>query len=345
MNPFASYRAINTKLSAKRKTFLSDKEWLRISEFKNVVQIIEFLKKRRSYMEAFSKYKLEELHRGDLEILLERYMASQIESILHYYSGSYKEFFKTFLMEYEINDLQLILRTIARNEDKERVEKLLIHSEHYAKCNYNKLLSSKNVIQFIDALRGTTYYEVLKTMEQEDVVKREFHMEMKLYILLYKTLMEQTAKLEEKDQIVAKKIIGTKVDLINIQWIFRATKYYAISPEEILIYSLPFGNRLTYQKLKNLCYARNLEELKKMAQQYIAYPLFEEVEEDFLNRKIDKYLFEYVSHFPKQNEDIAQTLTYIYELEVEIKDLTSIIEGIRYTLPTNELNKYLVHTL
>lgn len=345
MNPFASYRAINTKLSAKRRTFLSNKEWEKAAELKSVPQMIEFLKKREGYQEAFTKYKMEGVHRGDLEILLERYMVSQIESILHYYSGGYKEFFKTFLMEYEINDLQLILRTIARNEEKEGIEKSFVHSEHYATCHYQRLVSSKTVAQFIEGLKGTSYYDALKTMVQEDVNKREFHMEMKLYTLLYKILMEKANKLEEEDQVVAKKIIGTKADLINIQWIFRATKYYAISPEEILIYSLPFGNRLTYQKLKVLCYKKNLEELKKQAEKYISYPLFEEAADEFLDRNIDKYLYQYVMHFPKEGENIAGTLAYIYALEVEIKDLTSLTEGIRYTLPEIELSKYLVHTL
>ena len=345
MNPFASYRAINTKLSAKRRTFLSDREWERAAEFKTVPQMIEFLKKREGYSEAFSKYKLEEFHRGDLEILLQRYMVNQIESILHYYSGSYKEFFKTFLMEYEINDLQLILRVIARNEEKEGIEKSFIHSDHYAQCNYGKLVNSKNVAQFIEALKGTSYYDALKTMVQEDVHKREFHMEMKLYILLYKTLMDKASGLEDMDQEVAKKMIGTKADLINIQWIFRATKYYVISPEEMLIYSLPYGNRLTYQKLKTLAYSKNLEELKKQAEKYISYPLFEKATEEFLDRNIDKYLYDYIKRFPKEGEDIAQTIAYIYALEVEVKDLTSLTEGIRYTLPEIELSKYLVHTL
>ncbi len=307
--------------------------------------MIEFLKKREGYNEAFSKYKLEEFRRGDLEILLQRYMANQLESILHYYSGSYKEFFKTFLMEYEINDLQLILRVIARDEGKEGIEKSFIHSEHYAQCHYQKLISSKNVAQFIENLKGTSYYDVLKTMVQEDVHKREFHMEMKLYILLYKTLMEKANQLEAPDQDVAKKMIGTKADLINIQWIFRATKYYAISPEEMLIYSLPYSNRLTYQKLKTLSYSKNLEELKKQAEKYISYPLFGQSSDEFLDRNIDKYLYDYVMRYPKQGEDIAQTLAYIYALEVEIKDLTSLTEGIRYTLPEIELSKYLVHTL
>ena len=345
MNPFASYNAINTKLSAKRRTFLSEKEWGKAAELKTVPQMIEFLKKREGYIDIFTKYKMEELRRGDLEVLLERYMVSQIESILHYYAGSYKEFFKVFLMEYEINDLQIILRTIARNEDKSGLEKSFVHSEKYEKCNYQKLLSSKNVAQFIDALNGTIYYEALKTMVQEDVNKREFHMEMKLYILFYKGLMEGINKLEAKDQEVGRKIIGTKADLINIQWIYRATKYYAISPEEILIYSLPFGNKLTYQKLKTLCYAKSLEEFKQMAEKFIGYQLFTDSEDEFLDRNIDKCIYEFVLRFLRGDESIAQTLAYIYTLEIEVKDLTSLTEGIRYTLPEIELSKYLVHNL
>ncbi len=345
MNPFASYNAINTKLSAKRRTFLSDKEWRKATELKTVSQMIEFLKKREGYIDIFSNYKMEELHRGDLEVLLERYMITQIESILHYYTGSYKEFFKVFLMEYEINDLQLILRTIARNEDKSQIERYFVHSKKYTKCNYQRLLSSKTVGQFIDALSGTIYYETLKTMVQEDVHKREFHMEMKLYILFYKSLMEGINNLEKKDQEIGRKIVGTKADFINIQWIYRATKYYAISPEEILIYSLPFGNKLTYQKLKTLCYAKNLEEFKAAAMKLSGYLLFAETEDQFLDQSIHKFIYQSMQPYLRGDESIAKTLAYIYTLQLEIHDLTSLTEGIRYALPETELSKYLVHNL
>lgn len=345
MNPFAYYRAINTKLHGKRRTLLSPKEWEKVTEFKAVPQVIDFLKKRESYKKIVADYKIEDLHRADLEIILDRYIVKEIETMLHYFSGSYKEFFKTFLMEYEINDLQLILRTIARKENMENIEQLFVHSEKYGLANYNKLLSCKSVGQFIEALKGTVYYDALKTITQDDLTKREFHMEMKLYILFYKRLLEKADQLSSNDKVIAKKVIGTKADLINIQWIFRATKYYDITPEEIIIYCLPSENKLTYQKLKTLSYSKNIDEFKNLVEKYLSYELFSQEDDVFLERTIDKYIYDYVVRNNNDGENIFASLAYIYILNIEIKDLVALIEGIRYTLPENELKKYLVHTI
>jgi V/A-type H+-transporting ATPase subunit C len=345
MNAFAAYRAINAKLHARKKNLLSNKEWEKVIELKSVSQVIDFLKKREGYKNLVSQYKIEELHRSELEVILDRYIVKELEDMLHYFSGSYKEFFKTFLMEYEINDLQLLLRSISRNESLNEIERFFVHSEKYGLSIYHKLLSCKNVTQFIEALKGTVYYETLKTMAQEDVIKREFHMEMKLYILFYKTLMENSEKLSLEDRKIAQQVIGTKIDFMNIQWIYRARKYYDISQEEILIYSLPFGYKMSYRKLKDLSYAKNLEDLKRLSEKHLRYSLFEEKNDTFLDCAIDKYMYEYAAKINSDKESIATSLAYIYTLYIEVQDLIALTEGIRYTLPENELKKYLVHTI
>ncbi len=344
MNSFASYQAINTKIHARKRGLLSNKEWQKVITFKSITQVTEFLKERPPYKQLMNKYKADDIHRVDLEVLLERHIVKEIETMLHYFSGSYKEFFKTFLMEYEINDLQLMLRSIALNESKEEAEKLFVHSEKYGLSIYPKLVTCKTVIQFIDELKGTPYYNVLKTMAQEDIVKREFHMEMKLYILFYKQLMQTAKKLNDKDKRVAQKMIGTRIDLINVQWIYRATQYYDISPEEILIYSLPFGRKITYQRLKKLCYTKSLDEFKKLCKKYLSISL-DHQSDTFLEHTIDKQIYQYAMKMNKDEKSITTSLAYIYTLYIEVQDLVALTEGIRYTLPENELKKYLVHTI
>ena len=345
MNPFAAYRAINAKLHARRRTLLSDKEWEKVTELKSVSQVTDFLKKRQGYKNLFSESKIENYHRIDLEVMLDRYIVKEIENMLHYFSGSYKAFFKIFLMEYEINDLQLMLRSIARNESVNELEQFFVHSQKYGLPIYQKLLACKSVAQFIDALKGTLYYDALKTMVQEDVIKREFHMEMKLYVLFYQEFTEKAEALSPKDRKIAKEIIGTRVDYANVQWIYRAIKYFDISQEEILIYSLPFGNKITYQKLKALSYAKNIDEFKKMAQKFIGKPLFEEENDAFLGRTIDRLTYKDAIKMKNNEESIATSLAYIYTLYIEVQDMIALTEGIRYTLPEHELRKYLVHTI
>lgn len=345
MNPFASYRAINTKLHAKRRTFLPKREWGKLAQSQNVVQIIDYLKKRDGYKEAFLAYKNSDIHRSDLEIILDRYCVSEIEDMLHYFSGSYKEFFSTFLMKYEIADLELILRTIAHNEETKGLEEIFIHSEKWSKVNYQRLLGCRDVPQFVEALKDTVYYSALKTLTQEDLAKREFHMEMKLYMLYYSLLNEKMSRLRKEDQKVAHEVIGTKIDLLNAQWIYRALKYYDISPEEILIYSLPNGKKLSYRKLKQLSYVKNTDECKKLIEKHLGYPLFQHNNDAFLDCMSERYSYRFAMHIDQDNETIASSLAYLSMMEVEVNDLIALTEGVRYALPDNELSKYLVHTI
>ncbi len=345
MNPFASYRAINTKLHAKRRTFLSDAEWIKVAECKNVSQVVEFLKKREGYKSLMVINKEYDLHRSDLEIVLDRYIVNEIEVLLHYFSGSYKEFFKTFLMEYEMSDLSLILRSITCDEDMTNIESLFVHSEKWGMANYKKLLGCKDVLQFIETLKGTSYFMALKTMTQEDLTKREFHMEMKLYMLFYSELIEKATRLNAKDEEIAKKFIGTKIDLLNVQWIYRALKYYDISSAEILIYSLPNGNKLGYRKLKVLSYARDLETFKRLAEKYLGYPLFKDNNDVFIDCNTDRYLYRSVNKINKDDDSIATSIAYLYKLGIEVNDLVSLTEGIRYAIPKTELSRFLVHNI
>ncbi len=340
MNAFAAYNAINTKLHSRSRAILSKEEWQKVLAYENVAQLIEFLKKQYGYSGYLQDAKVDEVHRGDLEIILHRYIVGEIESLLGYFSGPYKAFFKTLLIQYEIYDLELLLRSVIRNESIEGVGRHFVHSKKHTTMPYQKLLASKNINQVIESLKDTPYYEVLKTTTSEDLVKREFHMEMKLETLFYKMLMERAKKLEKRDQQVVQNIIGFKVDCLNIQWIYRATKYYDISKEEILVYTLA-GGALSFNGLKKLVYAKNDEEFKHLAHKYLKTEVFRKHQDSFLERNLDKLVLQHMKEASDQ-QTIAKPLSYIYRLEIEIKDLTAATEGIRYGLDPHEIKKYLV---
>lgn len=344
MNPFASYKAINSKLHTRHRAFLTDQEWDKMLDFKTVPQVIEFLVKKYGYGEVIDSSQSKDMHRTELEVNLNHYCVIEIEKMLYYFSGSYKEFFKTMLMKYEIADLLIILRSVAREEERSELSKHFIHSEKHSLINYNKLIDCQSLPQFIEALKGTPYYESLKTMTQEDALTREFHMEMKLNLLYFRLLMERAKKLKKKDYLVAKRIIGFKIDYLNIQWIYRAIKYYNISREEILIYSLVGGNRLDYKRLKKLAYTTSMQEFKRLAKQFLGEDLFDGEEDVLLETKAEKCLYKLIKK-EKGSDDIGLSLAYMYSLGMEIKDLIAVTEGIRYDLPKEEIKKYLVYTM
>lgn len=343
MNPYMAYEAVNTKIISRMGNILQKEDWDKILGFTTVDQLTVFLKSKPAIKKAFEDLKNDSIHRDSLEAILGKFKTIEIEELLHYFSGPYKEFVKTMLIESEIADLSLILRKISRKEDLQDIEKRFVHSENYTSLNYNKLLSSKSVVQFTENLKGSPYYNGLKTLSNEDAVKREFHIEMKLQLVLYKTLMAKAENLKTSDMITAKNIIGFKIDLENIQWIYRAIRFYDISPEEILVYSLEGGKKITYSRLKNLCYSKSKEEFKKLVISYLKFDLFKGVSDSNTDIGIDYNMYNYLKNNIYDN--IGSVISYIYMLGIIIDDLTSVTEGIKYNVPREKLKSYLAHRI
>ncbi len=343
MNPYMAYDAVNTKIQSKKSRILDEEKLNKMLDLNMVDQVTDFLKSKYGLEKIINMEGNRELHRHELETLLKRYKVSEIENILHYFSGPYKDFLQVMLMKYEISDIIMLLRKIARGEELIGIENAYVHSEAYSKLMYIKLSASRDVEQFIDNLRDTNYYRVLKTIDQNDVISREFHMEMKLQSLLYRTLIKKAEKLEPYDREIAKDIVGLKIDLLNVQWIYRAKNYYNISPEEILIYCLQNGQRLGFARLRSLCYTKTADEMKELTNIFMKHKIFEGSGALEIEKNIDSYFYFYIKN-KRFQDSIGAALSYIYRLNIIVKNMITVTEGIRYKLAKEDLKQYLVQS-
>lgn len=345
MNTYVAYDAVSTKIKSKKSRLLDKKDWESILDCTSVEQVTNMLKDRPELAEIIREADSRHIHRDDLETILGRFRVSEIEDILHYFSGPYKSFLQTVLFEFEISDLILIIRKVAQNESMENIKKHFIHSVNYSELSYDKLISSSNISELVENLKNSPYYAKLKSLTNEDMVKREFHIEMKLQVYLYTTLLKKSKKLSDYDRVEVEDILGVKIDFANVQWIYRAMKYYNIPPETILVYCLPGGKRLSYSRLKKLCYAKSIEEVKSLSSNYLRYNIFTSPDDSEMDIKIDSYIYNYLDKKDKNKKTIGTALAYFYMNNIIVKDLIAVTEGIKYQLPKDELKKYLVHAV
>lgn len=345
MNPNMAFYAVNTKIIAKKGRILNSRDWEKFLECDSVEQLANYLKNNMEIGKAFEDESLNDNLRVNLETVISRFRKIEIENLLHYFSGDYKEFFRTFLLEEEIKDLSLIIRKLSREESLEEIKDRFIHSKLYTTLDFEDLLTAKNVEQLLKKLKGTMYYNSLRNVTKNDALSREFHIEMKLYVAFYKMLFETAEKLDKEDQKASKDIIGLQIDLLNIQWIYRALKYYKISPEEMFIYSLEGGKNIDYKRLKNLCYSKSIDEFIKLANMYLKYDLFKDLNdaEIDINVVIDSYMFNFLKS--KSYHNIGAAISFIFLLDIIINDLTSITEGIQYQVPKEKLKEYLAYKI
>lgn len=338
MNSNMAFYAVQTKIAAKKAKILNNINWDNLLACSTVDQLKSILLSSGEFEKILTTVKSDNINRDSLEAILGRFATMETEDLLHYFSGHYKEFIEELLLESEIKDVSLILRKIARQESLEDINSRFVHSDKYTKLDFDKLLQAKNIKELIENLKGTPYYAGLKNLTAEDAIKREFHIEMKLYTELYKRLFEKSQSLDKLDREAVKNMVGLKIDLLNVQWVYRALNYYKISPEQVLFYSLLGGKSLDYKQLKKLCYSKSQDEFNKILK--TNFKLIYKDRDSAFN--INYYMNEYLKKEKFKNIGIA--VAYIYWIDIIVYDITTIIEGIKYNLPKDNLKDYLAYS-
>ncbi|WP_305768270.1 V-type ATPase subunit [Candidatus Epulonipiscium viviparus] len=344
MNEFVSYYAVDAKLKSRKPFLLTREDFSRMIELKDIKQVITYISKKDTYRMFLEEHATEDgIHRNDLEVALWCVNVYEIEKMLHFMSGAYKEFFKLMLQLYELRDIELLIRALMRDELHNGLSKYFIHSKKYATVDFNRLLEARDIVEFTKILNGSIYYSTVRTIDKNELAVSEWHLEMKINAAYYKLLKEKAKSLHEKDRVIATRILGERIDRLNVEWIYRAKRFYELNNEEILLYSLGKGYKISYNRLKNLCYVEDIAKFRVLANKYLGAEIFFE-SNDLLSKKVDNWL--YSKLLEKENiSGIGKLMVYIYTLEMDQKDIIAIIEGLRYQLNKDEIKEYLINNI
>ncbi|MFZ5968605.1 MAG: V-type ATPase subunit [Bacillota bacterium] len=348
MGNIKRFAAINTKIMALEGKLLSNDDFQNLLTKKSVTEVAEYLKENTAYQTMLKDIDLRYIEADELEILFKKYIVGQLEKLIHYFTGEYRRLFRILFLRYEIEDLKVYLRTVMREGDLSKAKEFAIFPDKYASFDRERLMQSKNLEDFIENLKGTEYYQLLKPYLNEKPEKRLFYMEMVLDKQYFKMLSEQTEKLDIEDRKIMKELLGKNIDLLNLQWIYRGLRFYQLSPEELINYTLHNGYVLKYSKIKELCYSKNEEELiDKMIHSKYGF-LFDNKDtlEIFMERRIERYLyFLFLEYKRREKMNIIESSVYRHLLEFEMRDIFSIIEAIKYGLGPEESKKFLIRKI
>lgn len=340
------FSAINTKIRVMRSRFLKDDDYIALMEMNSVEDQIKYLREETKYSKV-----LEDIDDIDniqkVELQLERLQVQQFEKIIKYFSDDYERYIKSFMFRYETEDLKLFLRVLARGEKLEDYGMESLLKDKYYSFSYEKIKDAKSVVDFIDKLKGTKFYDVLYPYRNEDHSKLMFYMEMNLDRLYFNTINESAQKLSKADRQSFNNVFGENIDILNIEWIYRGLKFYNLAPEELINYTLPHGLVFNFNKLKDLCYG-DIEHLKSVVRDTRYKELVNEDKDIdlFMGIRVQRYMYNrFKNAFRDGRFDISISNAYLHLLEYEIKDIISILEAKKYGLSYYETKEYLVREI
>ncbi len=349
MDNTTRYASVNTKVRALEGRMLETQDYLNLLSKKSVPEIAAYLKQKTHYMDILSKADENQMHRLQLENLIKESHIDGLNKIAYYFNGVYKDFYMSLYMKYEIEDLKAVLRAIKIKKADELDYGSLVHIGIYSPIDKGTMLSSKNCRDFVNNLKGTVYYDYLQgfsnVMDDMDLFRIQMTLDLAYFDLFYRSMQ----KMNKSDRKIVEHVQGVNVDLLNLQWIYRGLKFYNLSPEELFNYTIGYGEALSREYIKELCYSKDIEEYQKKVLKGRYGFVFDHgrTKDILMERRILRYQHYKLITTLKKNlgMNISQVIAYELLLEDEVRDIVSIIESVRYGMAVDAAKKFLIREL
>lgn len=341
MGSLLTYSGLTTKVKAMKSHLIQDDQYRELAALDSVTSSVDYLKRLPSYAPVFSGTEAGELHRASIEELLLQSKYQDFSKLYRFSNLSQRKFLDLYFMHYEIAALKRCLRSVIGRKPLELNFSLFQEFfDRHSRLNLTKLCASGNLTEFTANLAGSPYYDIMVHLNNQDHLTL-FDYEMNLDLIYFKNMWKvknKDLKKEERESLT--QCFGDRLDMLNIQWIYRCLKYYHMSPSEICALLIPIQYRLKAEQLRELAGAGSLDEFFSLFKATYygslgladldAQPNPEKLAEQVLNR----------IHSLTMRRDpysIATVNSYLYFKELEINRIIHIIESIRYGLDANQI--------
>ncbi|MCL2351726.1 MAG: V-type ATPase subunit [Firmicutes bacterium] len=335
------YIGLNTKIRAMRGKMLNSDDFRTLCSFRSVEEMGRRLQDYPGYGEALSGLEAGDMHRNILERKLILALSEDFSRIYRFITDrKLREFLSGFYLYTEIGVIKLLLCMIydERGIVYTMPELSMLVTRKF-RINIQSLMDARTVPDFVEALKGTPYYGVLSGRFGGD--SSLFDMEMQLdlyyYMNLWKLLDEA---LDGRNRRVMRELAGTEIDLRNIAWIYRLKNSYAVDTAKLYSYLIPIRYRLTAPGFARMAEAADINGLMGEIAETpygAAFRDFTSIDEVFYRRMTKAYA-DAARAFPGS---LARTAGYIFGKQLEINNLTTAMECVRYGLDCGEARKYL----
>ncbi len=337
------YSHLSTKIRAMTGKMLKKNDYEQLMAKKSVKEVALYLKNNTYYHEVLEGINENNIHRGHLESLLSQALIQDVLKIDRYLKGSDKSIYRFVYMRQVIDDLKKMMRVLQVGKSLEQMDKSFFFINKYSVIDFDVLLKADNFNTWLDGLSDTGFYKLLKPLIIDDHKIDLFSAEMILDMYFYKQLVEQDGDLPsrtEKEMF----FLGTAADFGNILWIYRGKKYYKLSKEMLYRYLVPFNYKLKPHLMNQMIDAKDDDTLLKLLNQSAYKFLFNDNPIEW-----DKRFQEYLAHGLKKYIrmspfSIAPIIGYVVIKQIEIANITTIIEGIRYGEDLKTIEHFMINT-
>jgi len=342
MGGVIAYSGLVTKVHALSSNLLKMEHYDELLAATTFNQAMEVLRTKTNYRHAFADMPDADFHREAVERRLTESLYMDYLKLYRFSDRSTKEFLDIYFTHFEVLLIKQCLRNV-RNLASPDVT-LGCFEEFFRRHSHvdlDKMNHSDTIGEFMPALAGSEYEKLLMPIFMsgcENLLDYEVALDLHYFSKVWKL----RGLVGRDEQEVIRTTFGTKIDLLNLQWIYRSKKYYNMDSAIIYSMLIPVNHKLRDAQVRTLINAQTPEEFDEAfnATKYARFNPGDDPGELFgVMDDILAHIYKIQSR--KHPFSVAPIMKYLYFKEEEIEQLTTILEGIRYSRAPQNLTRFI----
>lgn len=338
--------AVLTKARSKYGKQLTERDYNSLLACQSVAEVMVYLKSHTHFAAALAEVNERDVHRGRLEMLLRQNLFYEFDSLCRYDSNVSAGFSRYVIENTEVEQILRFLVLLSSNSTEKFIYQFPSYFAKHTEIDVNKLANAKDYNEFLDALSSSPYYALLKDFRPDEKGRLPVSdMEIRLYDYVYKNLLNLIMKKTKgKERQELKSLFYTINDYTIFSRILRLKKYYNLFPEKIKSNLLVQYCSISPKVIDAMCRAESSAEVFAIMQSVGA------------GRQINRIGYNYAGDIPPRvkyrlakknihfsNNPSVVVISYMFVSEIELMNIISLIEGIRYKLDTKIIQSLLIY--
>lgn len=332
--------ALNVKVHGKLKNKITSDMYVRMTNLKSVPDLARFLKEETTWGGLLKDVDTESIHRGFLEQLLSRGINRDIKELASFTDISVAAFMKLFSVREEIDNIKVFLRLLQLGHPE--IYQAFPMSFGKGQIDFSRLSELKTFEEFLEIIDKTIYAVPLRGFLGYGEKRSIFDMETALDIF-YTDMIFRFAKkyLGKEEYAIVKEVYGSEKDLATIMFIIRL-KSFDFPKEQIYPYIRHKYAHLNDSIISRMIDADSKEKVCELLSGTKYGAVFKEGRGSF-EKQTEEYLEKlHRKMFKKAGYSVEAVLYYAKIREIELRNIVTIIEGIRYSLEPEMIQRYLI---
>ncbi len=338
--------AVLTKARAKFGKRLTEKDYTGLLACQSVAEVMSYLKSYTHYSAALRDINERDVHRGRLEAMLRQNLFYEFDSLCRYDSSVSSGFSQYVIETIEVEQIIRFLILLNSNSTEKFIYQFPAYFSKHTEIDINRLANAKNYEEFLKVLSDSPYYEILKSCAPDE--KGRLHIseiENKLYDFVFANLLntiKKNTKGRERQELTS--FFLTINDYNIFSRILRLKKYYNLSPDAIKSNLLLKYSDISPKAIDMMCRAESSAEVFSIMQSTHNGKLIDKIGYVYasdISPRVKYRLARKNMHF--SNNPSVVMLSYMFISEIELMNVVSLIEGVRYKLDTKLIQSLLIY--